>query len=655
MEQTYDVIVVGAGPSGIAASISAAKNGAKTLLLEKETLIGGSASRCYISTLKGHAAGFMQESIDDLVTRAWGFSIFSAEKLMDRYYGLLKEYDVTLLCGHDVSEVQMRNQHITGIETTYCDYKSYFKAPIIIDASGGRLSHRIDHDVDDHPNHRYGMTALVGRVESVGGRCYSKEARQLLLDRINHAKDERKLLESFKLSIKPTVRGDMALIYVSIDMQEANYEACRQQLFIGMDYLREFGYGFENANVIVTSKHIDAFYPKGDCARYQLSEEDIQNGRVFSRWAASGCHSGMSLHKLSSNEEKPFCVPYASFIHTSVDNLLLCGRSIGVTDGAAPMMDGIPIHHVTGQAAGTVAAWCIEHHVLIQDVDIQALQKTLVQQGMDSPDGEGIAIPKHAEDHVPKETVKKDNRVIPIISKDQKEDTELEFDLNQIERMLLSALYGENQKADMPEVSEEETPPELPEDDIKKIKPSIPFEGDDFQDVIIEEKEEEEEENFFDTIQESLEKADIELKENIEKKDPQVTNGYVKQDEDLFIEVLPFKGLDELGIKEEDIPEEDMIMTLFIPDGEEVNEVSTTEPPKVEKDKTPLSQQPRTLEIPKDTIVDNPQDAYFQKGKNVFDDEQLLEKAKEDSWSEFKHLLDMLPDHLPEEDQDATD
>ena len=42
----YDVIVVGGGFAGTAAAVSAAREGAKVLLLEKSGFLGGAAGNC---------------------------------------------------------------------------------------------------------------------------------------------------------------------------------------------------------------------------------------------------------------------------------------------------------------------------------------------------------------------------------------------------------------------------------------------------------------------------------------------------------------------------------------------------------------------------------------------------------------------------------
>ena len=75
----YDVIVVGGGSSGVAAAVSASRFGAKTLLIEKNGFLGGTATASLVTPMmpnqsKGEnlIGGIYQEVLDGLARRYGG-------------------------------------------------------------------------------------------------------------------------------------------------------------------------------------------------------------------------------------------------------------------------------------------------------------------------------------------------------------------------------------------------------------------------------------------------------------------------------------------------------------------------------------------------------------------------------------------------------
>ena len=57
MERQFEGIVVGGGTAGFAAAVTAAREGAKTLLIEEKAYLGGTATGAQVSMFMGFADG----------------------------------------------------------------------------------------------------------------------------------------------------------------------------------------------------------------------------------------------------------------------------------------------------------------------------------------------------------------------------------------------------------------------------------------------------------------------------------------------------------------------------------------------------------------------------------------------------------------------
>ena len=62
-EKNYDVVVVGSGPAGVAAAISAGRNGAKTLLIESCGRVGGISTSGMMSHFTGRVGNRLYHEI----------------------------------------------------------------------------------------------------------------------------------------------------------------------------------------------------------------------------------------------------------------------------------------------------------------------------------------------------------------------------------------------------------------------------------------------------------------------------------------------------------------------------------------------------------------------------------------------------------------
>ena len=159
----YDVIVAGGGISGVAAALSAARKGKKTLVLEKGTVLGGLATIGLINfwvplcngrgkqIIRGMAEELLRLSIrhgfdslppawkngepdqptDQRYTTHYSIGIFALELIH-----LLKHEGITVLYDALVSAPVMDGGHCRGLIIDSKSGRQFYEGKVIVDATG---------------------------------------------------------------------------------------------------------------------------------------------------------------------------------------------------------------------------------------------------------------------------------------------------------------------------------------------------------------------------------------------------------------------------------------------------------------------------------------------------------------------------------------
>lgn len=413
-----DVLVCGGGPAGIAAALMSARQGAKTLLVERYGRIGGMAVQAMVGPLLGRVRS---KQVDEIVKYIGGRCV-DYEFIDLKYFDLLQAAGCEILLHSWITKPLMDGNRVTGARFLTKEGMMDVKARVTIDATGdGDIAFGAGAEFDQgrgdgtnwkadglvQPMSIMFRVAGVNHAESMcahgGWRTYrfpdGRSWRQITKN-ANSTGELPKTVGTVR--IDASLRDDERVInatqvnYVDgtkvSDLTKAELEG-RKQVRPIVAFLRKNAPGFQNAYVSGMPAVIGVRETRRIRGMESLSVKDLTSGRKWPNAVVRGASFGIDIHNpdgIGQAEDvsdkhplgkarsvKPYDIPYGCLVPRQVDGLLTAGRCISGTHEAMASYRVQIIAMGTGVAAGVAAACAVKKRIRPREVPAEDVQKVV--------------------------------------------------------------------------------------------------------------------------------------------------------------------------------------------------------------------------------------------------------------------------------------
>ena len=432
----FDVVVCGGGPAGCGSALSAARNGAKVLLIEQTGCLGGMGTAGLIPCFapftyakeplaKGIALEVLNklkalDGVGNSPKSSTSWIGIDPEKLKLLYDNLLEESGIKVLFFTAVSGVIKNRGKITAVIIENKKGRQAVTGKTFIDATG-------DADIAAKAGVPFKKGDNKGKMQPVTV-CFSaagidsnkfKILRNATFKGKNSLMTEKTLTSAEGKSLPRLKFGEYRFIAQKdlgggvwgfnfghiFDIDGTDTDRLSFAIAYGrkiannfIAYARKHIPGFKNASLIQTSQMLGVRETRRIKGLHMFTFKDYMSQNKFSDTIAVYDYpidihvpkkSRSIFNKMEREFTKDFVLPYGkyysvpfrSLVPVNIDNLLVAGRSVStdrITQGALRVM---PLCLCMGQAAGLAAAMAVKKGNSFRDTDTMLLREKLTKQG----------------------------------------------------------------------------------------------------------------------------------------------------------------------------------------------------------------------------------------------------------------------------------
>ena len=395
---TFDVVVVGGGTAGWPAAVAAARNGAKTLVIERFPFFGGTATASLMANIVGFRNQVPPDAIqttkgigEELILRLIG--IGGAAKSRNAYPSAERANvrgDLSYNYAFDTEKFKFVTLQMAVEAGVHILFHTYFTDVII---EGGRVAGII---IENKSGRQAVMAHTVIDASGDGDVAFRAGVPywQIKGDEANRLNDC--LMYKVTGFAPDTTQsgcliGDSMVLWgpspgpangADADELTASEIKTRLAVYDDLEQKKRENPDFGNPSVADTGVLLGIRQTRFFEGDYKITGDDVLSGRAFADSIAMAANPVIHYYgyrRFLTHEG--YDIPYRCLLPQKVEHLLVVGRCMSSDQIAYESWRAMAHILAIGEAAGTAGALAVKTKTSVRALDVKLLQQTLIAQG----------------------------------------------------------------------------------------------------------------------------------------------------------------------------------------------------------------------------------------------------------------------------------